>query len=392
MNKLYNTIDSEFSQDIRGMRVKLLMFQPTPKGLAVLCAHYSKKYTIDLRCINLERHPELVRGDNLLENFKYFKTHYSDLFALKEGQSRGIILCYQQNHVVPVLITQEDNKVYMVVFDSSSGARIKGYFPIAECFPETDFFLNTGTRQADGASCFTDAVCILKEALQIDGIIPLIKTKVDREHKSLRTNPASCFRSTPLPSNFNLFRMPEKLLLTAQRSDYIKEAQANLDVVLRDGRTLEWHRAHYRIRVGLTEGSKDSFLGIHSYLTAKAEEHKGVLDKYQSTQRQATSPGFQPIEEDLIDRDGLGTANLTSPAPASQDRRPSTQPASGFLLDSLAVITPIAGLLVAISLITENYPMANAFSLIAITGFFGARLASKMTERVIDELDTNLSL
>jgi hypothetical protein len=389
MTNLYKTIPAGFSQDIDGIRLEPLMYQPTPEGLAVLCAHYSRKYDIDLRCINLELHTELERGDKLLDNFNCFKTHYLELFALNEGQSKGIILCYKQNHVVPVLITQQDGEKYMMVFDSSSGARIKGYFPIAMLFPETAFFLNTGTRQADGTSCFTDAVCVLKEALQIDGFVPLIKTKVDMMHRSLKTNPDSRFKSIPPPSNFSLFRMPEKLLLTAQRSDYLIEAKADLNVVLRDGRPLREHREHYRIRVSITR-FEVSIVDINSYLFRKTKEHRNVLEQYELMQRSAPSSPltFKSIEEDdNMEPDRLRSEHLTSPA--FQDMRQSTQPSSRLLLDFLAAITPIAALLTVISLITENYPMAITGSLIALTGFFGQRLVSEKFGYAFDQLETN---
>ncbi len=210
MTKLYNTIPAGFSQEIDGMRIEPLMYQPTPKGLAVLCAHYSSKYNIDLRCINLELHTELTRGDNLLENFNCFKKHYLELFTLSEGQTRGIILCYKQNHVVPVLITQQDSE---------------------------------------------------------------------------------------------------------------------------------------------------------KYLTLK-----------------------------LIDSDSAAVGQLTtehSTSPSFKDKPQQTQLSSKLLLDFLTVITPIAALLVVISLTTENYPMAIACSLIALTGFFGSRLGAERFVRKLDELETN---
>ena len=361
MHKLYYTEPSGFSEDIDGLRIQPLMYQPTPEGLTLLCRFYSEKYTIDLQGIDLERHEELTSGDNILNSFMCFKRHYLGLLELKEGQSRGIILCYRQHHVIPVLLTYQDKTLYIMVFDSTSGARIKGYFSIASLFPNAIFFLNTGTRQADSSSCFTDAVCILKEALQITDLVSLIKSKVDTTHRCLVTNPNSRFQSSPKPDHFYLFRMPEKLLCTAQRSEYIKDAQADLNVVLRDGHTLDYHRKRCCINVSMS-GSPQKEVRINSYLFEKAKEHKQTLD-YLSKKSNASS--FRSIAFDTEQHPAFRT--LTSPAAIHSKENPFS---SRMLLDILAKTTAPAGLLAAISLYTKHYSIGLISSGVALAGFF----------------------
>jgi len=373
------------------VRIEPLMYQPTPEGLAVLCSHYSNKYHIDLQCVNLEQLEELTGGENIFENFKCFRTHYLDLLTLNEGESRAIILCYKQYHVIPILIAYEQSKKsYMMVFDSNSGARIKGYFTIANLFPETEFYLNIGTRQADGSSCFTDAVCILKEALQIESLVSLIKEKAETTHRSLQTNPHSRFKSAPLPANFNLFRMPEKLLLTAQRSEYLIEAKADFSVVLRDGLSLKTHHERCRILVKMPGHNTDS-VDINSYLFTKAKEHKDVLDHHSQEHQQALSSSWQltPILTDDTIAHGRIARDLTSP-PLIYTAKPSPT----LLLSILDVVRPLAGLIVIIALVTENYSAAMAFSCIALTGFFATRLLSEKLkhgsdEKALDELEND---
>lgn len=147
-------------------------------------------------------------------------------------------------------------------------------------FPEALFFLNNGTRQSDSSSCITDAICILKEALQLPEIIDLICQRCYENHEAYVPRKNSRFFQQAKPGNFYVFRMPEKLLLTAQRSDYLTEAEADLNVRLRDGKTLGEHRERCKLQVTLF-GQETKPASINSYLFKKTIEHRYLLDKIQ---------------------------------------------------------------------------------------------------------------
>lgn len=191
------------------------------------------------------------------------------------------------NHAIPVLIHQGDEVRHMVVFDSSSGSRTRGYFAEAKLFndAQTLFYLNSGTRQSDGESCITDAICILKEALLIDNLITLIENKVTNDHPSLFPYQGSPgyqplqLTSSTKPDHFRLFHMPEELLLTAQRPAYVEEANADLSVILRGGKSLGDFRDHYKATFNLTRDDKvDGSESINSFLFLKGAEYKEFLD------------------------------------------------------------------------------------------------------------------
>jgi hypothetical protein len=250
------------------------IFQPTPAGLKMLCRHYSRKYSIDLRCVDLR--DDVISGDNIRYFFEYLRSA-THLLDLAEGQARGLVLSHGQHHVVPVLIIKKNDIKYMFVFDSSSGSRVRGYFSLANIFIDYQFYLNLGTRQADEGSCMTDAICILKEALMIPEFTDLVASKQITEHESFAPGR---FFTCPKPDNFYLFKMPEKLLLTAQITRYLEQSDADESVILRGGRSLREYRDDFLLPVILDKNETSSITPINGYLYLKSEEHKKILDDY----------------------------------------------------------------------------------------------------------------
>ena len=268
----------------------------------VLCEHYSQKYRIDLRCVDLRE--VLEAGDNSYSFFSYLNSNRS-ILDINENESRGLILSHGQHHVIPMLIAMQGGQKYMIVFDSTSGAQIKGYFRMAALFPDFQFCLNAGTRQADDGSCMTDALCILKEALQIPHLTALIESKRIHEHPAFL--PGRFFVSPPMPENFQLFKMPEQLLVTAQISRYVNEADADLECIVRSGHSLKYFREHFVVQVNLFKDAGRASTPINGYLYHKSEEHKQILDAYQQRERassiemeMSTTPKgrFHPISTD----------------------------------------------------------------------------------------------
>lgn len=251
-------------------RLKPIIYQPTPAGVATLCLYYSRRYKIDLSTINLEKY--LSCGDNLIPKFSFLRDN-PKLIDVSEGKHRGLVLCHGQFHAIPLMLSKYNGKTFITVFDSTSGAQIKGYFRIANLFPEAVFMLNSGTRQADGISCITDAICLLKEALQQTDILSLLLARQVMQHRSFDQT-LSRF-PIPKPDNFILFDLPERLLLTAQRNQYLKDVNADLSVKIRGGHSLGYYRKMFLIKVLLKgdNAAKD----INGYLFLKSQQHKMLL-------------------------------------------------------------------------------------------------------------------
>ncbi len=261
-----------FEQQGTSKLTPLFIYQPTPEGVTALCQHYSKKYSIDLICIDFSERIGLF-NDSMLY-FKHLCEH-PHLLAVPEEHMKGFILSYRQNHALPILVYTKAGEQHMIIFDSNSGASIKGYYNVANFFPDFHVYLNDGSRQSDGLSCITDAICILKEALQIENLVPLIRSKVIEEHPAFRK---TRFFETEKPEYFNVFSMPEPLLLTAQVSDYVTKAGANLEVIVRGGQSLGFYREQFRMEVILLKNGEPDFKEINGYLFTKSLEHRTILD------------------------------------------------------------------------------------------------------------------
>lgn len=289
-----------FSTKMNDVMVTPLIFQPTPEGVNQLCRYYTKKYNIDLRCVDLRGLVE--SGDNALHFFTYLQNN-PGLLSVEEGQARGLVLSHGQFHAIPVLVCKQWDIQHIIVFDSSSGCRTPGYYKMAQLFPNAHFYLNAGTRQSDEGSCITDAICILKEALQVDDLLLKIRNKISSGSPVL-SNP-NRFLTVSKPSNFNLFKMPEHLLVTAQVSKYLVEANADLSVIIRGGYSLAYFREKFVLQVSLMKNEgMDSEVTINSYLYIKSKEHKLILD-YLYKKSQSWS--------NVINELSLDTPRLTSP-------------------------------------------------------------------------------
>lgn len=269
-NLYYTKKQAGFYERTEGEITPLFIYQPTPLGVMALCQHYAEKYAIDLSCVDLR--DEVLAGDNALDLFRALEAMPSRL-ALNDGMPKGLILSHGEHHAIPVLLCQKDEQQHMIILDSSSGARIKGFFNIAALFPQHHVHLNHGTRQSDGSSCITDAICILKEALQVDNLIDLVEANDIPEHPAFRPGR---FFSIPKPDNFHVFTMPEKLLLTAQVSAYLEAADQ--DTIIRGGQSLRYYREQFAMHVTLLKNNEEISTQINGYLYVKSLEHRNILD------------------------------------------------------------------------------------------------------------------
>jgi|GEM_PF-6479980 len=284
----------------------IFYYQPTPEGVMVLCEHYSKKYQVDLECVDLR--DQVERADNAYCFFKYLQEN-ATLLDVKDGQSKGLLLSHGQYHAIPVLVRRDNGHHHIIVFDSSSGARIKGYFKMASLFPASKFYLNAGTRQADEGSCITDAICILKEALQMPGIIDDIEDGNIPEHDALKPNR---FCNTT-PDNFYIFSMPVRLLLTAQTSKYVNDTNADQDSIIRGGQSLKHYRELFSMDVILSKNEDITPTKINGYLYVKSLEHWNILDQHSRPKLAALDDGENAELAAADDRKRSPTAARISP-------------------------------------------------------------------------------
>lgn len=274
---LYIKKPSGLKVEVNHTLVEPIIYQPTPAGVQLLCEHYSVKSGIDLRCDDFSSHAK-AKVD-FLELFREFSRRHLEAL-LESDHPIGMVLTNGQNHAFPVLYLPAENihgKPSLVIFDSLAANSTKAYYKVAELFPNLNVYLNSGTRQADKQSCITDAICILKQALLLEGVQATLASKRFEKHQDYRQ---TRFFTKDKPTNFWLFRMPEPLLLTAQRSSYLEQAEADLSYVIRGKFTLNYYRDKFRLSVQLVsgQGQNSRTSEVNSYLIAKAVQHKKYLD------------------------------------------------------------------------------------------------------------------
>lgn len=278
---MYTVKDSGFEEVINYIKVRPEIIQPTLGGAERLCSYYGKKYEIDMRVVevtsDLGHCAEVGRFKFLKDNAQY----YSDIH---EGKSRGLILFKIGGYSVPVIIKKVDDKFKFLIFDSTSGPCIKTYYKVAELFPEGTVYLNIGTRQADTTSCISDAICILKDGLRIVDLEQQVEAKAVQEGEvsSPVSHSALKLRVNMIkPNNFHLFRMPEALLKTAQRSAYLEGADLTQIIDEKKNFTLASYRDRFRLTVSLYSSKKNEPSQINSYLFNKSWRFKKILDAEQ---------------------------------------------------------------------------------------------------------------
>ncbi len=279
-----------FQTVVDGNIIQPQITQPYASGAEIIAKHYFNKYGVQIVIVD---HSKIVEnGDNLLKRFQAFCTDTLPHYSLNNNSAIGFVLMHDTNHAVPVLISCENDKNYMVVFDSTSGPRRKGYIAIANLVPHFKVLLNDGTRQADNGSCVTDALSILKDALRITQLATNIEAHKSVSIDTLTPSPErqNSFAAARLNQpNLGLFNMPEPLLKTAQISNYVIKADANLDTVIRSPNkpltddqgnvkpaTLRQRRAADELTVSFNRKPEQS-VGINSYLFNKSRKHAAII-------------------------------------------------------------------------------------------------------------------
>lgn len=280
MPKLYIEKPSGYQVKIEDHLIGPMIYQPTTEGMVELAEKYRKKYKVEIKIID-ERdwgaHEPVA-----LKRIRRFKDKADIESFLKADKPVGVILMHGENHAIPILFSKEKEEKYMIIFDSSSGASIPGHYPLGNDFPNFQVMINLGTRQADSTSCITDAICILKDALRMNELGSYLleyKSVTGNIDDSQTREAPRLFFATRKPENFIIFKMPEELLKSSQREDFILKSEADLDkLITKNNDTLAQKRNKSRITVSFNDKPKEE-TGINGYLHSKSKNHARYLDE-----------------------------------------------------------------------------------------------------------------
>jgi hypothetical protein len=144
----------------------LPIFQPSKLTMAAISHHYKQKYHINIYILT-----ENITG--LLYQFAK---------QLNEGQQLGVItkFCSDNKHVIPIILSKNNQKTYIVLLDSLTGNNeLNNYFIsdtylklVEELGSNNCHLLHTDIqRQKDDYSCINDSFIVLKDALTTPKLI-----------------------------------------------------------------------------------------------------------------------------------------------------------------------------------------------------------------------------
>lgn len=279
-NDHYHVKSSGYRVEVDGYYVEPIIVQPTPKGARIIVKNYSEKYGITISVVDHSNHD--LSGDNINQRFRALRDDFNTN-DLVQGKPIGILLMHSLHHAVPVIFSWENDSKYLIIFDSTSGNRKRGYHYVANLFPEFNVLLNNGTRQADNGSCVTDGICVLKDALRIQALgTYLFQQKIIANISPDKNSIIANRIIQPIQlnqDNFFIFHMPEELLKSAQISTFVDAAKPNLDKVIgsKDAKLHE-HREKYRTMV-LFNGGDETRIPINRYSHAKSQMHAELIDR-----------------------------------------------------------------------------------------------------------------
>jgi hypothetical protein len=269
----YEVKPSGYAMEVDDYRIEPMIYQPTPIGVDLLCTHLSEKLKIQMVC--LDQRDSVSNWNLQLDRFRDLAARLKFLPSFRE-LPLGVILSHGQGHATPVVLSHFEGTDRLTIFDSTSGMMLPTYFQVANAFPEFEVGLNKGTRQSDKTSCITDALVILPIALQADVLAttahPDYRVELPPKRKSRFIGP------TLSQDNFYLFRLSERLLVTAQNPLYVEDSAPDLSVVISDsGLTLGDFKAQHRTTVALN-GERPRDLDVDRYLHLMSHEHARLID------------------------------------------------------------------------------------------------------------------
>ncbi|MEB0137235.1 hypothetical protein QN362_18025 [Actimicrobium sp. CCC2.4] len=296
-DKYFHEIGCGYKKLVDYMYIEPAICQPTPAGLSLLVEDFVVRTNHDLRAVDQQKSDGPV--PTMIARFKEFSTQAAGI-RFDPLRPVGVILTHGQHHACPVLFMRKGQTNYVLIFDSTSGSMKKAYRKVGTFFPDCQVLLNDGTRQSDSQSCITDAYEILTRAFTVDDLIGKVEERIADECSASSSTAAASrvFRfSAPEVDNFRLFRMPEELCFTAQRTAFVTQtSKAKLQLPIRDrtGR-LTTLKDMMRLKKTVAIGNQsEKWIGINSYLHEVSLEHRERIK--QLVDQRAVDPG--PVIDD----------------------------------------------------------------------------------------------
>ncbi|NDP59696.1 MAG: hypothetical protein GZ090_10100 [Oxalobacteraceae bacterium] len=296
-DKYFHEIGCGYKKLVDYMYIEPAICQPTPAGLSLLVEDFVARTNHDLRAVDQQQDDGPV--PTMIDRFKKFGAQAAAI-PFDPLRPVGVILTHGQHHACPVLFMRKDQTNYVLIFDSTSGSMKKAYRKVGTFFPDCQVMLNDGTRQSDSQSCITDAYEILTRAFTVDDLIGKVEARVIDERAASSSTAASVRASrfsAPEVDNFRLFRMPEELCFTAQRTAFVTQtskAEMQMPIRDRDGR-LTTLKDMMRLQKTVAIGNQsEKWIGINSYLHDVSVEHRERIK--QLVDQRAVDPG--PVGDD----------------------------------------------------------------------------------------------
>jgi len=251
-------------------------------GMEIIADHYRQKYNIDLRITDFCG--ELSEEERYSDDYDPFLYRFSELKKILDvtefAKPIGFVLFITDGHAIPVLTSADaSGNKHMIIFDSVYQKDESKYYPIAKMFPEFKVFLNEGPRQADGYSCDTDAIVILKDALRTNELIDLVSKHATRLAIGDKAKVVSADEESAshVPENLYLFPMPEQLLKTAQSKTYMQQLNPDLkcELVTAKSKTLGAKREENKANL-FYSGAQET-VEINDFLYAKNRKYAEMI-------------------------------------------------------------------------------------------------------------------
>jgi hypothetical protein len=257
-----------------------VIYQPTPEGLRALVDAHGHHNSVDFRVH--EKSP--ATPDKIADRVTEFLTE-ADLSSLNRNHPIAAILCFEQNHAIPIFLAVHEARKVLLVLDSTSGPIAQQYWAIARRFPDFEVRLNAGTRQADNQSCLNDAFEILKQCFTVGNLLERVEARGISTAAPLGNSRLHVRRESQ-PDNFSLFKLPEELAFVVQRAGYFDEYDLDMGrPITVEGRTCplgmhviistEFGRKH---RTDADGSSQVERMKVNAYLYKASRDHRDTIE------------------------------------------------------------------------------------------------------------------
>jgi predicted transcriptional regulator len=259
----------------------LPIFQPSKITMATISQYYKQKYNINI----------YILTENIIDLLCQFAKQ------LTEGQKLGVIIkiCPVGQHVTPIILSKNNQKIYVVILDSIKEHNEQkncfisdAYLKLAEEIGINNFqLLHTDIqRQKDNYSCINDAFIVLKDALVTPKVITSYfnSSKINYTYKFNTTNnKINCQVSVIECPKFLYKTMQNKQLLDELTTEDLQTNLKQADIISLETqqKTLQQHLNEYNCIIEVekkimkerccfnTKIVKKKWL-INSYLQVKA--------------------------------------------------------------------------------------------------------------------------